>query len=170
MAEKRIPDPTLMARLQLSVKGVDWAASLVRAEQHVQPGGEWSAHQHIVHLIAVDTEVYRPRVRAMLEQDRPVFDEWVAETFMENRYTKQEGDILDLAETFMREREKLVEVFKSLTPEQWARTGIWPDGEVDVAWAAERALAHGLEHFTALLCLHQEVEHFHARQWLGGRQ
>lgn len=29
MAEKRIPDPTLMARLQLSVKGVDWAASLV---------------------------------------------------------------------------------------------------------------------------------------------
>ena len=170
MAEKRIPDPTLMARLQLSVKGVDWAASLVAHKQHEQPDGEWSAHQHLVHLIAVDTEVYRPRVQAMLEHDRPVFDKWIAETFMDDRYTKDEGDLLDLAETFMREREKLVEIFKSLTPEQWSRTGTWPDGEVDVAWAAERALAHGLEHFTGLLFLHQELEHFHARQWLASGQ
>lgn len=29
MPDSRIPDPTLMSRLQLSVKGVDWAASLV---------------------------------------------------------------------------------------------------------------------------------------------
>ena len=170
MAEKRIPDPTLMARLQLSVKGVDWAASLVAHKQHAQRDGEWSAHQHLVHLIAVDTEVYRPRVQAMLEHDRPVFDKWIAETFMDDRYTKDEGDLLDLAETFMREREKLVEIFKSLTPEQWSRTGTWPDGEVDIAWAAERALSHGLEHFTALLFLHQELEHFHARQWLADGQ
>ena len=170
MAEKRVPDPTLMARLQLSVKGVDWAASLVAHKQHEQPDGEWSAHQHLVHLIAVDTEVYRPRVQAMLDTERPVFGKWGADTFMDDRYTKREGDILELAETFMREREKLVEIFKSLTPEQWARTGTWPDGEVDVAWAAERALSHGLEHFTALLFLHQELEHFHARQWLADGQ
>jgi hypothetical protein len=165
MAEKRIPDPTLMARLQLSAKGVDWAASLVAHKQHEQPDGEWSAHQHLVHLLAVETEVYKPRVMAMLEQDRPVFQPWGAETFMADRYTKNEGDVIELAERFMREREKLVEVFKSLTPDEWARTGTWPDGEVDVAWAAERALAHGLEHFTGLLFVHQELEHFHARQW-----
>ncbi len=154
-----------MARLQLSVKGVDWAASLTAHRQNEQPGGEWSSHQHLVHLIAVETEVYFPRVMAMLEQDRPVFQPWGAETFMTDRYTGNEGDVIALAERFMREREKLVEVFKSLTPGEWSRTGTWPDGEVDVAWAAERALAHGLEHFAGLLFVHQELEHFHAGQW-----
>ncbi len=30
MAEARIPDPTLIAQLQESMKGIDWAASLVK--------------------------------------------------------------------------------------------------------------------------------------------
>ena len=164
MADSRIPDPTLMARLQLSVKGVDWAASLVAHRQHEQHGGDWSARQHVLHLIEVERVVYQPRIRAMLEQERPVFPDWEP---TDTGPMDSGEDIAVLAEQFMSERAALVETFKALTPEQWSRTGVWPDGEVDVAWAAERALSHGLEHFTALLMLHQQLEKRHARQWLG---
>jgi len=33
---------------------------------------------------------------------------------------------------------------------------------------AERALAHALEHFVALLDLHQKFDRRHARTWLSG--
>ena len=165
MAEKRIPDPTLMARLQLSVKGVDWAASLVAHKQHEQPDGEWSAHQHLVHLLQVEREIYQPRIAGMVEQDRPLFEKWDADAAAAR--IESGSALMDLAEEFMRERERTVEVFKGLTAEQWRRTGVWPqDGEVDLAWAAEKVLAHGLEHFVGLLTIHQEVEHLQARQWL----
>ena len=162
MTEKRVPDPTLMARLQLSVKGVDWAASLVAHKQNEQPDGEWSAHQHLVHLLRVEREIYQPRIAGMLQQDRPVFEKWDADAGAEPA-----GELTELAEQFMRERERTVEVFKGLSVAQWQRTGVWPqDGEVDLAWAAEKVLAHGLEHFVGLLTIHQEVERLQAKQWL----
>ena len=158
-----------MARLQLSVKGVDWAASLVRAQQHEQPGGRWSAHQHLFHLLAVEIEVYRPRIAAMLETDCPVLPLWDGAGLMTTRY-ENSRDLMDLAEEFMRERQRTVEVLKGLTADQWQRTAVWPDGEADLAWVAEKVLAHGLEHFVALLDIHQDVNRFHARQWLEARE
>jgi len=47
MPEGRITDRTLMARLQLSVKGVDWAASLVKPYEHRAIEGEWTAQQPV---------------------------------------------------------------------------------------------------------------------------
>lgn len=166
MAEQRIPDPTLMARLQLSVKGVDWAASLVAHRQHEQVDGEWSAHQHVAHLIAVETNVFQPRIRGMITQDRPAFEPWDEEGYMRTAY-RREGEVADLAEEFMRQREATVELFRSLAPEQWKRTGVWPAGEVDLAWAAEKCVAHALEHFVALLNIHQATEKLQARRWFG---
>jgi len=90
-----IPDPTLMARLQLSVKGVDWAASLVAHRQHEQVDGEWSAHQHVSHLIAVETNVFQPRVQRMIDEDRPVFEPWDEEGYMTTAY-RPDGEVADL--------------------------------------------------------------------------
>jgi hypothetical protein len=166
MSEKRVPDPTLMARLQLSAKGVDWAAALVRNRQHEQHAGAWSAHQHLAHLLMTECEVYQPRLQRLLAEKRPVLAWWDEDARM--RDARFGTDNIDtLAERFMAEREKTVQVLKSLTPEQWARTGIWPDGrEIDIAWFAEKALSHGLEHFVALLQIHEELEPLHAPAWL----
>ena len=165
MTDHRIPDPTLMARLQLSVKGVDWAASLVAPWQHEQLRGQWSAHQHLFHLVAVETEVFQPRLRRMLDEDRPVFADWNENDHMGESYVPAEN-LQSLAERVMSEREKTVGVLRGLTPDQWSRSGRWPAGEVDIAWVAERALAHGLEHFVALLNLHQEFDRLQAKRWL----
>lgn len=163
----RIPDPTLMARLQLSVKGVDWAASLVKPWQHQPADGLWSAHHQLAHLIAVETENFQPRIRRILAEDTPTFDVWDSEAF-DARYTN-ERDVDDLAQQFMRERAATVELFSGLPEDGWSRTGIWPDGQlIDLAWLAEKALWHSLDHFAALLDLHGEFERRQAPRWLAG--
>ena len=165
MPESRIPDPTLMARLQLSVKGVDWAASLVRGHQHeVPPGHEWSPHQHLVHLLEVETGNYHVRLERMLSEEMPRLEPRV----MEARPDLEALDIEELAERFMAARAKTYEVFKGLAPGQWSRAATWPDGtEVDVAWLAEKVLWHALDHFATLLDMHQSFETKQARAWQG---
>lgn len=168
MPEKRIPDPTLMARLQLSVKGVDWAASLVRHRQHEQMEGQWSPHQHLFHLISVERHVYQPRIARIVSEEIPVLVNFDTEGYMRERYDNRE-DIDSLAEQFMAEREKSVGLFKGLTAEQWLRKGAWPDGRhIDLAWLAEKCLWHSLDHFTALLDLHSRMEPIQARGWATG--
>jgi hypothetical protein len=146
-----------MARLQLSVNGIDWAAGLVQRWQHEEVDDLWSAHHQVAHLVAVETENFQRRIHRILTEDRPKLDFWDTDAF-NDRYLK-DRDIAKLAETFVTERAKTVELFKTLAPVQWQRTGIWPDGNVvDLAWLAEKALWHSLDHMAALLDLHGEVE------------
>lgn len=162
MTERRIPDPTLMARLQLSVKGVDWASSLVAPWQHESIDGEWTAHQHVFHLLAVETLIYQPRIERILADDRPVLERFDNEAYMDSKYHTGD-DIADIAERFMAARAETYERFKALTPDQWRRTGTWPDGHViDLAWLAEKALWHALDHFATLLDLHSEFQKLQA--------
>ena len=164
MPEPRIPDPTLMARLQLSVKGIDWAASLVKPWQHTTIDDVWSPHHQLAHLIAVETENFQPRIRRIVAEDRPKLLSWDSEAFNASYVPK--ADIDDLAERFMSERSTTVELFKLLSPDQWLRTGFWPDGEeVDLAWLAEKVLWHALDHFALLLDLHGEFEKRQAPRW-----
>ncbi len=167
MSSERIPDPVLMARLQLSVKGVDWAASLVQHRQREAPAGGWAPHRHLAHLIATEQNVFQPRLRALLDQDHPQLDDWDGEAHLAAHYPSDE-DIVDLADAFMAERGKTVEILKELGEDDWFRTGTWPDGrDVDVAWIAERALWHALDHFAALLKLHNDMEALQAPAWRG---
>ncbi len=164
MAEKRIPDPTLMARLQLSVKGIDWASSLVEHRQHEQPNGQWSAHQHLFHLLQVETQVYQPRIKRMLSDEHVTFASWDEAEHMTAEY-HTDDDLAGMADRVIAEREKSVEMLKNIAPERWRTRATWPSGEVDLAWVAERMVAHSLEHFAMLLNLHQELEHFQSDAW-----
>lgn len=162
MTERRIPDPTLMARLQLSVKGVDWASSLVAPWQHEPFEGEWTAHQHVFHLLAMETLVYHPRIERILTEDAPTLEYFDSHGHMATQYSAQE-DIAVLAERFMAARAETYERFKALSPAQWKRTGIWPDGnQIDLAWLAEKVLWHALDHFATLLDIHGEFQRLQA--------
>lgn len=167
MSENRVPDPTLMARLQLSVKGVDWAASLVRHRQHAQLEGEWSPHQHVFHLLGVERHVYQPRIARILAEENPVLVYFDSDGFMREHHSNRE-EIDALAEQFIVEREKTVAMFKALSPDQWLRRGLWPDGrQVDLAWLAEKCLWHALDHFATLLDLHGAMEPIQGPAWFG---
>ncbi len=159
----RIPDPTLMARLQLSVKGVDWAASLVRPYQHQSLDGGWTPHQHLYHLLGQE-RVFQERIARVLAEDEPALQPWDGEAHMAQH--RPEPDILELADQFMAERAKTFETLRAIREEDWLRTAVWPDGRrVDLAWIAERALWHALDHFAALLNLHGRFEPLQARRW-----
>ncbi len=166
MAQIRIPDPTLMARLQLSVKGVDWAASLVAHRQHEQVDGEWSPHQHLFHLNATETSVYHARMGRILNENVPVLISWDNEGAMRDEYDSARH-VGELADEFMRNRDQTVQLFKGLSEDQWLRRGVWPDGRtIDLAWLAEKALWHSLDHFATLLDLHGEMEPLQAPAWI----
>ncbi len=158
MTDRRIPDPTLMARLQLSVKGVDWAASLVEPWQHQPFEGGWSAHEHVFHLLETETQVYHPRIERILNEDQPVLERYDGNAGFTSTYDRGVA-IGEIAERFMAARSDTYERFKALAPDQWKRTGVWPDGEVvDLAWLAEKALWHALDHFATLLDIHGEFQ------------
>ncbi|MDZ7728572.1 MAG: DinB family protein [Dehalococcoidia bacterium] len=160
----RIPDPTLMARLQLSIKGVEWAAGLVQPYQYeIPPDGGWTAHRQIWHLVDAEQHRLRPRLQALLEQDNP---ELITIGHEEGeRYTTDE-DITVLAQRMITERETTTEILKGLAEGDWSRKGLWADGRVvDVAWMAERCLWHGLDHFASLLRIHNDLEGQQALRW-----
>lgn len=166
MSIARIPDPTLMARLQLSVKGLDWAASLVQPYQHRQPEGRWSAHQHVYHLLGIERAL-RERIELTLREEQPDLPAWDEAGYMAQH--EPEPDITVLADEAMAERGKTFELLRSLTPEQWQRRAVWADGRlVDVAWMAERALWNALNHFQALIDLHGRFEPLQAERWREG--
>lgn len=163
MSEARIPDPTLMARLQLSVKGVDWASSLVAPGQHRVLEGDWTPNQHVYHLVGNEA-VFQERLTRMLAENEPQFERWNSLAHMAAHTA--ETDIAELAEQFMSERAKTVELLKPLSEEQWFRKATWPDGRVvDVAWVAEKALWHALDHFAGLLEMHGALEPLQAPRW-----
>lgn len=168
MTDRRIPDPTLMARIEMSAQGVDWAVSLSRHRQHERPGGEWgewSPHQVVYHMLATERAVFLGRMKRIIDEDRPSFLDWDGDADMRDHYTTDK-DVSQLAAEFMAERERTLAFLRSLTPEQWARRAFRPDGrEVDVAWFAERSVAHAILHFSDLLYLHTEFEPFIAAQW-----
>jgi uncharacterized damage-inducible protein DinB len=157
MSERRIPDPTLMARLPLSVKGVEWAATLLEPHAHERREEMWSPHQHLFHLVA-NENIFLERLQKMLGDDHPKFLRWDSEGFMKTNYKREPG-IADLAAQFVDKRAAGVEILKGIKMEEWARTATWPDGRVvDVAWVAEKMLWHGLDHFATLLDIHGDLE------------
>lgn len=163
MVEPRIPDPTLMARLVLSVRGVDWAASLIQPYQHETGHDDWTPHRDVWHLIDVERYYLQPRLIALLEMDEPDLRDLPS---LERRGYSPDKDITELADEFVAERNRTVEILKTLEPEQWFRKGTWSEGRVvDVAWTGERILWHALDHFAVLLRVHNEAEPLQAPRW-----
>jgi hypothetical protein len=151
------PDPELRARLQLSAKGIEWAAGLLGDDlgrQEPEPG-EWTAHRALWHLVDVEERNFRLRLKRMLEEETP---ELAGREGEEELYGQLQESVGDLAARFRRARDENWTALQRLEPDQWTRMGVWPDGEVhDVAWLAWHMLWHGLDHFAQVLGARQDL-------------
>jgi hypothetical protein len=154
----RFPDPELRARLQLSAKGIEWAAGLLGDELGRQePGpGEWTAHRALWHLVDVEERNFRGRLQRILAEETPELGLREGE---EETYAGIEPlSVAELAARFRNVRDENWNTLQGLDAEQWQRMGIWPDGEVhDVTWLAWHMLWHGLDHFAQILGARQDL-------------
>jgi hypothetical protein len=152
------PDPELRSRLQLSAKGIEWAAGLLGEDlgrQEPEPG-EWSAHRALWHLVDVEERNFRGRLQRMLAEDTPMLGAREGE---DEAYAGViDVPLAELAARFRRVRDENWNTLAGLDAEQWQRAGIWPDDAVhDITWLAWHMLWHGLDHFAQILGARQDL-------------
>lgn len=98
--------------------------------------GERSVLATLAHLAALDREVYVPRLRRMVAEDEPTFNE-------PQDPSGAERDVLDAALADVRTaRTMLVNAFEHLPAEEWARTAIFPDEERRDVYGFVLAIVH----------------------------
>lgn len=148
---------SLLEQLRRSGHEVHSAASLVAPWQHVKPEGEWSAHEHLFHLVANEA-IFQERVRLAVAEPHPAFQRWDSGGHMAGHY-RTDDDIELLAERFGGARSETADLLTALGSSQWRRTFVWPDGVTrDLEWLAEKVLWHAMDHFATLLDYHGEFQ------------
>lgn len=110
------------------------------------PAGEWTPSEVVRHLIAVEEEVWHPRLRQLATEDRP---RWLwAEP---DRWLDEPGASLDdLLAIYADGRGATIEMLDALGEAGWARTGEHEKyGVLDVAGLMDRAIDHDDEHIAS---------------------
>jgi DinB superfamily len=109
--------------------------------------GEWTPSEVVRHLIAVEEQVWHPRIRQLATEEHPHWawaepDRWLGEP---------DAGLDRLLDTYRDRRWTTVELLTALDDAGWARTGTHDTyGVLDVAGLMERALAHDEEHLASL--------------------
>ena len=111
---------------------------------------EWSPHQVVWHVHAVEMRAYLPRLVRLLEESEPLLADFDGEAWMAGQYTDSDS----CASIVARVREARQEMRSRLGEAPvaaWARTGFhsyW--GTRTVMWWVERSIAHVDEHVRQL--------------------
>jgi hypothetical protein len=111
------------------------------------PAGEWSPSDIVRHLIAVEAEVWQPRLRQVAAEDDPHWP-WVEP----DRWTGELGASLDdLLARFAAGRAETVAHLDALDDVGWNRSGTHATfGVLDVAGLLVESLKHEEEHLASL--------------------
>ena len=109
--------------------------------------GEWTPSDVVRHLIAVEREVWQPRLAQLATEDHPIWA-WAEP----DRWTDKPGAPLQrLVEVYRDARASTVDILAALGDDGWARIGSHSTfGEVDVAGLMSRAVEHDEEHLHSL--------------------
>jgi len=108
--------------------------------------GEWSAHQVIFHVSAVDEQAYGPRLLRILREDRPELEDFDSDRWMADHYGPGEPSQVIL-DRWQSARQAYADEVAAAPREAWSRTGRQPYwGERTLQWWVERAVAHAEEH------------------------
>jgi hypothetical protein len=128
-------------------------AAAARAASPQPPApGEWTPSQVVRHLIAVELEVWHPRLAQLAAEDHPLWP-WVEP----GPWPGEPGVSLDrLLDVYADSRAETVRSLTALDDAGWAKTGTHATfGELDAAGLMVRALDHDEEHLAGLGVLSQ---------------
>lgn len=133
---------------------LDAALRGIAVEKVLEPAvpGKWSANENLAHLARYH-EIFLERIERILTENNPVFSRYRAEedpeweTWRGLAYKEVAGKLASL-------REMLVTRLKTLSAEDYERTGIHPKfGEMTLALWLEFFLVHEAHHLYAVLQL-----------------
>jgi hypothetical protein len=122
----------------------DALAAAARAASPEAPApGEWTPSEVVRHLIAVEQEVWQPRLAQLEAEDHPTWP-WTEP----DRWAGNPGAPLDeLLATYTAVRGRTMATLDALDDAGWARTGTHATfGVLDVAGLMGRAIDHDDEH------------------------
>jgi len=118
--------------------------------EHVQAApepGEWSVHQTLHHLWVVEARIYLPRVRRVVQEERP-FLEVVDERAMQREW-QAARPLAEMLEGFLEARQMEMLLLRGA---DWRRVGQHEtQGPITLTWIAKNALAHTWEHTAQLM-------------------
>jgi uncharacterized damage-inducible protein DinB len=83
---------------------------------------KWSAHEHACHLAEVHPMFFK-RLDLMLQEDRPTIEPYFPDKHDEPE-SLLNADLEESLERFSRDRKKLIEELKKLSPADWQRAAI----------------------------------------------
>jgi hypothetical protein len=105
----------------------------------------WSVIEIVCHLRDFD-EIFQNRALMMLEQDHPRLPAYDHEAMAIERAYQSES-LEHAYDALKNSRQRFLEFFETLTPEQWARGGLHPErGSFSMTDALMQVSAHDLDH------------------------
>jgi hypothetical protein len=111
------------------------------------PTGEWTPSEIVRHLIAVEAEVWQPRLRQVASEDDPHWP-W---TEPDRWHGEPDATLDELLARFAAGRVGTIAHVDALDDAGWARTGTHATfGVLDVAGLLEKALDHDEVHLASL--------------------
>ncbi len=115
-------------------------ASVDQAGQAPRPGA-WSIAQVVSHLLDGDRDLFLPRLRLMLAEERPVFESRNPEP------SADRSDLATLLDAFESARGGVVKILEGLDSSGWAREAVFSNrGAVTVEGYAAMMAGHDTEH------------------------
>jgi hypothetical protein len=126
------------------------AAAARAADPEPPSPGEWPPTDIVRHLIAVEEEVWGPRLRQLMDEDEPNWkwtepDRWLGQP---------DATLDDLLTSYAERRAETVDLLDALGEGGWAKWGVHGVyGRLDVAGLMRKLLTHDDEHVASLEAL-----------------
>ncbi len=127
------------------------AEAVKRAESKTQPEGEWPLRTILVHLVAVERDIWQFRLQAVIAEDNPQW-QYTEPDLAELEKFYARYSLYQLQYAFVRIRQETTAHLRQLTDAGWKRIGTHARyGQMDVAGLCARILEHDEEHLAELV-------------------
>lgn len=151
-ARRALPMPEVIAALESTLPRLPQVAEglTVGHLRHRPKEGEWCIKEVMAHLVNTETEVFLPRLRRMVSEDRPTFQPFSADAWAQSA-DHRDGRFTDDLASFASVRRQTVAFLKGLPPAAASRIGLSGFfGPVTVAQFATHIVDHDLEHLAQM--------------------